>query len=408
MSRSIVVLGLVLVMVLAVCSSVLADYQLSDGSTVHWAGGDNIVVTDKDGNVTYSGPGDRTKDSQGNDRLLPPDLSSGGRDYVLNETTPTTVGLGGAALPVEQPGISSGGGSSVSVYQGSDPTNPYADLLGSDYHYTGMQRLELALADGRTVSGYVNVYENWDPALTGGATTNPYGGGRSAVPAESEIGKTLASAGFQVKDGWVLVDYNVPQGVNTGWERAGTVGPSGEYVSGGPVNQIPGHEQHGGTVIIDLTGVTLADRGGSGHSSGSGSSGYAAPSSGAAPVVDMRALTAYPEQSVVKVGKVVPLVAEVTGACRQVLASTGWGGSAVLLPGPDGKFRGVLQVSVNVRPGVYPLVFEAVIGQQGYADLLFSARAVLTVQALASGGQEAPRAPGEEPDWWTPPQYQSP
>jgi hypothetical protein len=105
----------------------------------------------------------------------------------------------------------------------------------------------------------------------------------------------------------------------------------------------------------------------------------------------------------------VPLVAEVTGTCRQVTAFAGWGGSAVLLPGPDGKFRGVLQVPVNARPGVYPLVFEAVIGQAGYADRLFTVSGVLTVQAQGCGDAGAvPSTPGEEPDWWTPPQHQSP
>jgi hypothetical protein len=380
--------ALVLILAVAVCSPALADYQLPDGTTVHHAGGNNIVVTDKDGNTIYSGPGVWAKDSQGNDRLLPPDISSQDRDYVLSKTTPTTIGLGGAR-PGGESTASSGGGSSTTSAKGTGTTNPYADL---GMTYGNMQPISVTLSDGRQLTGYANVYTKFDEEQQRTL-------GFSAIPMSSEIGRALADAGFQVRDGWVLIHYGAP-GAQVGWTRdPGSVGPGFTNVSPGwAENPYPA----GGWISITLSS--------SGGGSSGGRSSYVPPSRPQPyiPPPDTRKLTAHAELPVVKVGTMVPLVAEVTGTCRQVTAFAGWGGSAVLLPGPDGKFRGVLQVPVNVRPGVYPLVFEAVIGQPGYADLTFSARTMLTVQALASGDQETPPASGEEPDWWTPPQYQSP
>ncbi|MEW5933651.1 MAG: hypothetical protein AB1816_08725 [Bacillota bacterium] len=385
---------LALVLGLAVCMPALADYQLPDGSTVHWAGGNDIVVTDKDGNEIYRGPGVQAKDAQGNDRLLPPDLSSETRDYVLNETTPTTIGLGGAR-PGGESSASSGGGSSVPTQTGTAPTNPYAHL---GMTYTGMQPISVTLSNGQQMTGYANTYEVWDAVQQKSI-------GYSAIPVSSDIGQALKNAHFQLDPTgtWVLIHYGAP-GAQVGWTpETESIGPSFANVSSAwPENPNPS----GGYINI-----TLPSSGG--WSSGGGSSGgggsYTPQPNPYVPPPDTRKLVAYPELPVIKVGGMVPLVAEVTGVCRQVMAFAGWGGSAVLEPSADGKFRGVLQVPVNARPGVYPLVFEAVVGQVGYADRLFTVSGMLTVQAQGGGDAGAvPPAPGEEPDWWTPPEYQSP
>jgi hypothetical protein len=273
--------------------------------------------------------------------------------------------------------------------QSTGTTNPYADL---GMTYVDMQPITVTLPNGEKLTGYANVY---------GKTENGKAIGYSAIPVTSDIGQALADAGFQVRDGWVLIHYGA-SGAQVGWTPAGHTGTTEANVSyaGSQVDSPVGG-------YINITLSSSGRRSSGGGSSGGGS--YTSQPSPYVPPPDTRKLTAYPELPVVKVGGMVPLVAEVTGTCRQVTAFAGWGGSAVLLPDSDGKFRGVLQVPVNARPGVYPLVFEAVVGQAGYADRLFTVSGMLTVQAQGGGDAGAvPPAPGEEPDWWTPPQYQGP
>ncbi|MBC7338909.1 MAG: hypothetical protein H5U04_03500 [Firmicutes bacterium] len=397
MWKALVAAALALVLLLGMAVPVLADYTTDDGYTVHWAGGTNIVVTDSSGNVVYEGSGTLTQDSQGNDRLIWDGTSNQGsgsgsrvRDSVtqdeLERHPSETIGLGGSR-PGGERGSSSSSGSS-GAQQSTASTNPYSHL---GMTYAGMQPVSVTLSDGQEMTGYANCYEVWDPVQQRSIAY-------SAIPASSDIGRQLADAGFQVSGGWVLIHYGA-SGATVGW-TPGETGPSFSMVSARPDEPNP----LGGQINITLPS--------SGRSSSSGSSGggsYTPPPSSYVLSPDTRKLAGYPELPVVKVGGMVPLVAEVTGICRQVTAFAGWGGSAVLEPSADGKFRGVLQVPVNARPGVYPLVFEAVVGQVGYADRLFTVSGVLTVQAQGGGdGGPVPPAPGEEPDWWTPPEYQSP
>ncbi|MGB9866533.1 MAG: hypothetical protein ACPLPR_01295 [Bacillota bacterium] len=404
MKRCALALALALCLVLAQVQPALADYTTADGHTVTWAGGDNIKVFDSSGNLVYSGSGQQVGErlawdgtyNQNQYASSPTQVGQQVTEDWLDSHPATTLGLGGVTKPSSLSGGSSGG-SSVSAYQGAGTTNPYSSIAGLENTvYSGVQEISVVLPDGTTVVGGMNVYVQ-ERAY---GPDDPRSPGYGAVPAESQIGQLLAQAGFQVKDGWVLTDINTPATVQTSWTPGTTVGPNQYLVGYGSYNPNPpaGWEEVGGSLTVVLPSMPSSQPQPQQSSSGGGSS-YVPP--------DVRALMAYPELPVAKVGTMVPLVAAVTGTCRQVNAFAGWGGSAVLVPGADGKLRGVLQVPVNVRPGVYPLVFEAVIGQAGYADRRFTVSTVLTVQAQGGGDTTpVPPAADEEPDWWTPPQYQ--
>lgn len=361
MKRLILAVAAALVVALAVQPVALADYVDDNGNIVHWAGGDNIVVTDKDGNVVYVGEGTRRDDG----RLL---WSGSGSNYSppkLDSTYSGALGLRGERLP-----DGDGGSNGSNSQDGSSSTSPYEGTA-----YAGMQPVTVTVG-GQTFTGYANVYDNAS-------------GGFSAIPVTSDIGKLLAESGFEVKDGMVLI-HNGAEGATVGW-TGGPTGPSYNNVS-----NISYTWGSGGTITIDVS-----PPGGGSYSAPAASTSYA-PSYGP----DTRKLVGYPEWPVVPVGKAVPLVAEVTGSAKQVQAYSAWGGSAVLEKQPDGKFRGLLQVPINVRPGVYPLTFEARIGQSGYAESLFSVTGMLTVRGSTDTSTGGGTAPADEPDWWTPPWLQ--
>lgn len=338
-----------------------ADYIDSNGNIVHWAGGNNIVVTDQNGNTVYSGAGVSRSDG----RLVVPGSTGAAPAYDPNTAGP--LGLRGETPPptsVDSAGPGNQGGPS--------PLSPYAGTT-----YANMQPVSLTVG-GQTLSGYANVYRDAN------------GGGYSAVPVTSDIGKLLAQNGFQVRDGTVLI-HNGAAGATVGWTADPTKGPNANNVS--TLNYV---WSAGGTITINVSSSGVMS-----SYSPPTSTSYA-PSYGS----DTRKLAAYPEQPVVTVGKPAPLVAEVTGNASQVQAFTAWGGSAILKKQSDGRFRGLLQVPVNVRPGAYPLTFEAGISQSGYAESLFSVTGMLTVRALADTGTTGGKAPADEPDWWTPPWLQ--
>lgn len=177
------------------------SYYSSNGNAVAWAGGDNIVVFDPNGNRAWEGEGERRPDG----RIIPPadvrdQLGFGvAPAYGIGSPTFFDTGDGGEA------GVREGG-------QSSQAQSPFPNAPD----YAGMQPVTLTLADGRTVEGYANVYHDAD------------GLGYSAIPATSDLGKGLTRAGFgldQASD-QVFIHNGAP-GATIGWDRAsGAAGPS--------------------------------------------------------------------------------------------------------------------------------------------------------------------------------------
>ena len=118
----------VLVAALAVPPVALADYVDSSGNIVHWAGGNNIVVTDKNGNTVYSGAGTRSSDGS---RLLWNGTSnvgsSSGRQVSSAVTESYLAGkpAGQLGLMGETPSASTGTTSS-GTQRGSSSSSPMA------------------------------------------------------------------------------------------------------------------------------------------------------------------------------------------------------------------------------------------------------------------------------------------
>lgn len=372
LSRAVAVLALLVATLLP--ARAWADYTDSSGNIVRWAGGDNVVVTDSNGNTVYSGSA--TRNSDGSRLLWDGTSNSGstsGQQVASGVSESSLSGTPSGAIDYSGNYVASTSTGS-GTQNGSSSSSPYAGTV-----YANMQQISVTVG-GVTLTGYAGVFVE---------PSDPLGKGYSVISADSAIGSQLAQNGFQVKDGLVLVTPGA-SGASMSWTANQTQGSSFTNLSTTQYDWVGG-----GSIAIDIP-------------RSSGSSGYTPSySTTYSPAgFDIRGLVAYPEWPATPVGKAVPLVAEVKGNAKQVQAFTAWGGSVALEKQSDGKFRGLLQVPINVRPGVYPLTFEAIIGQSGFPEWPFTVTSLLTVRGAGDTPAGGGSTPTDEPDWWTPPWQQ--
>ncbi|KXG74305.1 hypothetical protein AN618_23510 [Fervidicola ferrireducens] len=345
---------IVVLMVVAVfIENAVADYKHGD-YTVHWAGGNKIVVTDKNGNKVYEGEGIRSSDGK---RLMWDGTSnvdsSGNKTSKTKKVTESvkesdfskpgyedrTYGIGGATRS----------SSSSSNSKSSSSSSPYEGT-----QYSNMQPIIIRTADGRTLSGYANVYAQRDSS---GNTL-----GYSAVPVTSAIGKELAKAGFQVKDGMVLIHYG-SSNAEVKWESAGVTGPSEYNVS--TTYKSPS-ATGGGVITVTIKGSGESSRD-SRDSRDSSYNGDTSPgTSGTTYIYDTRCLQAYADTSVIKAGGKLNVTAIVSGTTDKVEVKLPWGGTINLTKKDSSTFTGSIDVPQDTSSGEYNFIFSSDISQPPY------------------------------------------
>jgi hypothetical protein len=334
-------IAVILAVTLLYTGSAMADYKTKDGYTVHWAGGNNIVVTDKKGNTVYEGSGQRTSDGK---RLMWDGTSNTKEDGKKKKVSDSvkesdfknpgyedrTIGLGGATG-------GAGKTDSSGTKQSSSLSSPYEGTK-----YANMQPIYVKTSNGNVVGGYANVYSKDSK-------------GYSAVPVTSDIGKELLKAGFQVKDGMVLV-HNGSSNADVQWVGTSLTGTNPSAVS----SIVKDPNIAGGGVIL----ITVNDNGGSSHRRDSDSNSSGGSSGGGGRVVyDIRALNGYADTSVIKAGGKLSVTAIVTGTTDKVNVKPDWGGIVTLTSQNGYTFKGALDVPVDLKSGNYNIVFSASISQ---------------------------------------------
>jgi len=383
----------------------MADYIDPDGNVVRWAGGNNIIVTDPNGEVIYSGEGVRI-----GDRLVMPNLTPEQTAAALQTVSVPHLAAGQEAAYLAAYGSGSSGGTSGSTSSGSSSSSSnysssssnssdyYSSVPSSPYpnaSYIGMQPVVVTGPDGSTITTYANIY--YDP------TTGRY---LSAVPSTYSAGSILAQNGFQVSNGMVLLSPSANSqeaGRTVSWSAQVTATDSQGNLLQRLVSAAYGAEGYawggGGQISINLppeqqqqaTAPVLT------------SNQYYVPSPGAVP--DQRSLAVRTDLPLVRIGGIVVVTATLTGTAEQILLALPWGEVTGMQHQGGPTYTAIVRVPEQQAPGQYPFTVGAMISQPPHYPAQSFIGTVQVSFVKKSPGIEIPLQGNQDeiPDWWTPP-----
>ncbi|AFK85895.1 MULTISPECIES: hypothetical protein [Thermoanaerobacterium] len=134
----------ILITIFMLTSTAYAGYTLSNGQTVTWTGGNNIVVTDSSGKVVYSGAGVRS-----GDHLIPPTLVSSNGTITATITSNDDNDMNGTIT-----------------------VTPSYSIGGTNYYYTGSDST-LVTVNSSGQYGTVSAERNGDRVIPTSYNTDP-------------------------------------------------------------------------------------------------------------------------------------------------------------------------------------------------------------------------------------------